>query len=910
MSLEMDVSDYDYDYDLSRRHAFADLRGIAWRPILALAEFEATEIPEEVENVEIIDPSTFLQSLTRDPSVGGRIPPHRRTPMTFANFTRELFEPYILREVTKRFHEAEASMEHFVEEKQILWQNQMVASANQWMKIQQTQYRKLALSDQMIRARLSALELAAQQGYSIDSENDVVMRAAPALPLAIEPPPQYAAEMAAVMLHEEMRPFLTQVAQHSMEQQARVEQLEAQLQVLIVPQPPPLTVAFEKAMRDRGVSPTISLQNLRQKVQRSGVSKSRSRGSRQSSRQPSPQPPPSAPEIVPAPPAETLAPSTPAIRLDPVRPFAVAGSTPIPATPRNPPASASAQVPAAPAKPSAAGWSGFPGPSAQSATAYCSDGCRVVGGEGSEFHFSHRMPCQKGRYEAILLPAKTKPQATPKMKKSRCTYCESTRHGVIDCADYRRDYPVPQRAASQPPPPPPPPSHPETEQMEEDEADEERFDGYDMPGGAQGGNTGGAGGGQPPRGGNVAGGDDPGDSDSSSSDSDGSDSSPPDPRDFLGRPKAHWSRERREKYDRRCRALKKFIQKSQRAKKSSHKPRKPEKLGVDPFTGDPKDTQRFIHDVEIKLEYFRESLKKEIDKVSLVIPLLKDGAKEWYKGIHPYINKEGAERHGIPFDPKNALRTWKGFRERLEGSFGGWSDRNQSLREWGALMMKPGKTDRYIDDLIRLAARLGYDGDFVKDKARVGMTRELNAAWSLKTPHPTPYIEYLNLLRLTGHQLEDAANFEKSRDHPHHEKRQDKHVPEKRQRKEKKATGPRQPRPNNQASGSSRPPESEHSKMHRNVPQTLIDKRKRLNQCSRCGQEGHFWKKCSQASPVVMSSKPHRKRNADDAGLKSRTVPKTRRIEAAPAPAVRQAVTELRGSPPLKILEVDTDMED
>ena len=96
--------------------------------------------------------------------------------------------------------------------------------------------------------------------------------------------------------------------------------------------------------------------------------------------------------------------------------------------------------------------------------------------------------------------------------------------------------------------------------MDEDETEEERFDGYDMPGGAQGGNTGGAGGGQPPRGGNVAGGDDPGDSSSSSSDSDGSDASPPNPRDLLGRHKRHWSREKKDKYDKRYAALNKFIQ--------------------------------------------------------------------------------------------------------------------------------------------------------------------------------------------------------------------------------------------------------------------------------------------------------------------------------------------------------------
>jgi len=95
----------------------------------------------------------------------------------------------------------------------------MVTNANRWMKIQQIEYSKLALSDRMIKARLTALELAVQGGYSIDSDNDVNMCTAPPLPLAIEPPPQYTAEMAAVILHKEMAPNLTQVAQTALNSQ-------------------------------------------------------------------------------------------------------------------------------------------------------------------------------------------------------------------------------------------------------------------------------------------------------------------------------------------------------------------------------------------------------------------------------------------------------------------------------------------------------------------------------------------------------------------------------------------------------------------------------------------------------------------------------------------------------------------
>jgi len=99
--------------------------------------------------------------------------------------------------------------------------------------------------------------------------------------------------------------------------------------------------------------------------------------------------------------------------------------------------------------------------------------------------------------------------------------------------------------------------------------------------------------------------------------------------------------------------------------------------------------------------------------------------------------------------------------------------------------------------------------------------------------------------------------------------------------------------------------------MHREIPQTLIDKRKQLHQCSRYGQAGHYWAKCPSATLVVASYRITRKRGAGEAGYKATQASKNRRIEAAPKPAVKQVVAEVGGSPPpdLDILEIDTDMD-
>jgi len=86
-----------------------------------------------------------------------------------------------------------------------------VENANRLMKYQRKNLRLLAISDQMIWKRVEAWEQATAQGHSIDSENDSVMNAAPALRLAIEPPSHYAAHVAACMINVKYQPWFNEV---------------------------------------------------------------------------------------------------------------------------------------------------------------------------------------------------------------------------------------------------------------------------------------------------------------------------------------------------------------------------------------------------------------------------------------------------------------------------------------------------------------------------------------------------------------------------------------------------------------------------------------------------------------------------------------------------------------------------
>jgi len=59
----------------------------------------------------------------------------------------------------------------------------MVKSANEWIRDQQKAFRQQAMWVRMLKGRVVALEQARHDNYDIDLENDVVMRAAPPLPL-------------------------------------------------------------------------------------------------------------------------------------------------------------------------------------------------------------------------------------------------------------------------------------------------------------------------------------------------------------------------------------------------------------------------------------------------------------------------------------------------------------------------------------------------------------------------------------------------------------------------------------------------------------------------------------------------------------------------------------------------------
>ena len=147
--------------EISRTAPRANLKTLGWRPIQQLLTYDIEndptfeiEIPRTVREMEIHDPRAFLQSFTHDPSVGRRIPPNRRRKMTFADFPKNLVEPYILEEIIRQMQDEQSHLLNLAEEHQHAFATEIVENVNRWMEYQRRNLRQLSMSDQMIRKRV------------------------------------------------------------------------------------------------------------------------------------------------------------------------------------------------------------------------------------------------------------------------------------------------------------------------------------------------------------------------------------------------------------------------------------------------------------------------------------------------------------------------------------------------------------------------------------------------------------------------------------------------------------------------------------------------------------------------------------------------------------------------------------
>src|SRR5947209_471904 len=204
------------------------------------------------------------------------------------------------------------------------------------------------------------------------------------------------------------------------------------------------------------------------------------------------------------------------------------------------------------------------------------------------------------------------------------------------------------------------------------------------------------------------------------------------------------------------------LRKKLKSLEKKRRPHKPDRLDIRPFDGDADDLNRFVLDVESKFDYHRKALRKDMDKIRLIVPLLEGNAKKWYENIHVNINKHAAARQNVPFDKNSVYRKWNTVFKLFQASFGQRMTRDKSVLEWNRLRHREGQIDNFLDRIITLAYATGYSGDMVIDKVKEGLTDTMRASWAMVQNKPKDVSEYMAALRAFGHEIEHTANYTRS----------------------------------------------------------------------------------------------------------------------------------------------------
>ena len=295
--------------------------------------------------------------------------------------------------------------------------------------------------------------------------------------------------------------------------------------------------------------------------------------------------------------------------------------------------------------------------------------------------------------------------------------------------------------------------------------------------------------------------------------------------------------------------------------------------------------KRFVLDVESKFDYHRKALRKDMDKIRLIVPLLEGRAKQWYENIHVNVNKQAAARQGVPFHKDSVYRKWDTFFSLLQSSFGGKLTRDRSVLEWNRLRHRDGHIDDFLDRIIALTYATGYSGDMVLDKIKEGLTDEMRRNWAMVQNKPTTVPEYLAALRAYAREIEQTATYTDSQ----HRSRGAGEASEPNPRKEKKGKGKEKrdkkdkpPQPQSGTAKQTKPGYKDKETELKGVPESLREERRKAQLCMKCGKPNHSWFKCFAKEPVtraVAATTKKSKRKRKEENEADNPAPKKAKVE-------------------------------
>jgi hypothetical protein len=248
-------------------------------------------------------------------------------------------------------------------------------------------------------------------------------------------------------------------------------------------------------------------------------------------------------------------------------------------------------------------------------------------------------------------------------------------------------------------------------------------------------------------------------------------------------------------------------------------------------------------------KYYETTYVKETDKIAFVGHRMSGNAEEWYEARAAQLKRQNKEDD------------WKAFSSAIETRFSSRFEQRDALRKIDRIVYE-GDIELYIDKMEIANTRAGLSGVIWREKLKGGLTKPMKKKLSNVGRLPEDDIEFVEVLREVGKNLEDEVKEEARSQRKSPEPKNPKKHSRSHEVKDhnashrvNKKTSKKYEKGDKGDKGSSAKKDQRYKTKEdatKGVDPKLVEKRFKNNDCLACGKPNHRWFQCR--GPIVTTS--------------------------------------------------------
>ncbi|KAH0602635.1 uncharacterized protein H6S33_008285, partial [Morchella sextelata] len=202
---------------------------------------------------------------------------------------------------------------------------------------------------------------------------------------------------------------------------------------------------------------------------------------------------------------------------------------------------------------------------------------------------------------------------------------------------------------------------------------------------------------------------------------------------------------------------------------TSTRAREPKAPPPSKFQGKAEQVETFIRQCENVFSIESLSFTSEEVKIRYAGNLMEgEAAIRWYEAYHNSIDQASANRlAGMTVQLDQRWKRWDSFVDAFRAAFGEAISRDDAVAQWNTLTHTArGGIDLFLNTIIQLMWKTGYEGQLVDDKIHNSLLPDLGMSWALFNPKPKSLMERIAALRELGHTHERYQGMAAEKAHP------------------------------------------------------------------------------------------------------------------------------------------------